>query len=235
MAAAGRRCSGYLLELGGGRFWLDAGSGTLAELLRHSTLDELDAASIGHLHADHWTDLPLAVHTLQQISSRPRPLPILGPRGFVDQVGVPLRKQLEAEDPVFEPHELQDRMTWRYGDVVLQAFAMEHGGIDAFGVRLDADGASFAYSGDTGPCEALRELAHRADVLLCEAGAVDEPVSGHLTPEQAAATAQAAGAGRLVLTHLPAEADGDAVAARARAVFGGEVAVARDGAVFTVR
>jgi ribonuclease Z len=35
----------------------------------------------------------------------------------------------------------------------------------SLGYRLDADGQSFVYSGDTGPCRALAELAEDCDVL----------------------------------------------------------------------
>jgi ribonuclease BN (tRNA processing enzyme) len=38
--------------------------------------------------------------------------------------------------------------------------------LECFGYRLEADGASFAYSGDAGPCRAMRELAQDCDVLV---------------------------------------------------------------------
>ena len=37
--------------------WLDAGSGTLANLQRHVGLDDVDAVVLSHEHPDHWTDL----------------------------------------------------------------------------------------------------------------------------------------------------------------------------------
>ncbi len=63
-----------------------------------------------------------------------------------------------------------------------------------------------AYSGDTGPCPQLVDLAKGADLLLAEAafrdGAVN-PIDLHLTGAEAASAAAEAGVGRLVLTHIP--------------------------------
>ncbi|HMC51941.1 MAG TPA: MBL fold metallo-hydrolase, partial [Acidimicrobiales bacterium] len=53
----GGACSGYLVRGGGVRLWLDAGSGTMANLQRHVGLDEIDAVVLSHEHPDHWTDL----------------------------------------------------------------------------------------------------------------------------------------------------------------------------------
>jgi ribonuclease BN (tRNA processing enzyme) len=38
--------------------------------------------------------------------------------------------------------------------------------LECFGYRLEADNASFAYSGDAGPCKAMEELARESDVLV---------------------------------------------------------------------
>lgn len=55
-------CSGYLVSSGETRVWVDAGSGTLAQLQRHVRLDEVDAIWISHLHADHSADLLTAYY-----------------------------------------------------------------------------------------------------------------------------------------------------------------------------
>jgi ribonuclease BN (tRNA processing enzyme) len=38
--------------------------------------------------------------------------------------------------------------------------------LECYGYRLEADGASFAYSGDAGPCKAMQQLAQGCDVLV---------------------------------------------------------------------
>jgi ribonuclease BN (tRNA processing enzyme) len=38
--------------------------------------------------------------------------------------------------------------------------------LQCFGYRLESGGKSFVYSGDAGPCAAMRELANNCDVLV---------------------------------------------------------------------
>ena len=88
------------------------------------------------------------------------------------------------------------------------------------------------YSGDTGPCPALVELAGGADALLCEAtwphtgvwGEDGGPPPGvHLSGRQAGEHAAAAGVGRLLITHVPAWFVGEELLAEAKEVFDGPV------------
>jgi ribonuclease BN (tRNA processing enzyme) len=80
-------CSGYLLEYSAAidspaletapfdtapigsttttTIWVDAGTGTLAELQRHTSIADLDAIWISHAHADHTADLLTAYYALR--------------------------------------------------------------------------------------------------------------------------------------------------------------------------
>ena len=66
---------------------------------------------------------------------------------------------------------------------------------------------TLAYSGDTGPTPRLAELAHGADLFLCEATLDDpEPAErGHLTAGEAAAAFRVSGARRMLVIHRPEE------------------------------
>ncbi len=208
----GSPCSGYLLEAAGRRVWVDAGGGTLAELQRHCSLDDLDAVWISHLHPDHCTDLPLAFHALSVGGVRGgRRLPVLGPSGWSRQ----------------------------FGALAMLAVATVHG-IETYGFRATAGGPTLSYSADSGPCEALERLAEGSDLFLCEAflspGGPREPHAGaiSLTPGQAGAYAQAGGARRLVLTHLPPGADRARTRWLAESEFSGAVDLADQGRGFEV-
>jgi ribonuclease BN (tRNA processing enzyme) len=104
-------------------------------------------------------------------------------------------------------------------------------------MRLEAGGRSLVYSGDTGECDDLVELARGADVFLCEASWTDSPDNPpgiHLSGRQAGEHAARAQVGRLLVTHLIAWSDVDAVVSEARAAFGGPVERAACGATTTV-
>jgi ribonuclease BN (tRNA processing enzyme) len=65
------------------------------------------------------------------------------------------------------------------------------------------DGFTVVFSGDTGPNDALRELATGVDVLVTEcAVATPDPWGSHLHPEAVAEIVDAARPRRVVLTHL---------------------------------
>ncbi|WP_169797091.1 MBL fold metallo-hydrolase, partial [Streptacidiphilus griseoplanus] len=98
-------------------------------------------------------------------------------------------------------------------------------------------GRALAYSGDTGPCAELTELARGADLFLCEASFTDgkEDIPDlHLNGREAGRIAAEAGVGRLVLTHIPPWTDTERNVADARAEFDGPVDAARPGAVYPV-
>ena len=90
--AAGRACSGYLLEAGAAgrtvRVWVDTGPGTLANLLRVADLPTLDAIWVSHLHVDHVSDLLPANYALRygDFQPPPAPVPVFGPSGWVAHV-----------------------------------------------------------------------------------------------------------------------------------------------------
>ena len=78
----------------------------------------------------------------------------------------------------------------------------------AYAIRITetASGATLVYSGDTGPNQALVDLASQADLLLIEASFRDRPDNPpdlHLSGRQAAQIASEAQVKNLVLTHIP--------------------------------
>jgi ribonuclease BN (tRNA processing enzyme) len=226
-------CSGYLLEAAGRRIWIDAGGGTLAQLQRHCTLADLDAVWVSHLHPDHCSDLPLAFQVLAFSGlERSQPLPVLGPAGWAQHMEAFLARP-GAMARVFEVIELTDGAEVAFGDLQLEAIATVHG-IETYGLRATLAGRTLAYTADSGPCPALERLADRSDLLVCEAflspggpfqvSAETNAIS--LTPQQAGQFAAAGRTRRLVLTHLPPDADATQARELAAASFGGEVEIA---------
>lgn len=86
-------------------------------------------------------------------------------------------------------------------------------------------GRKIVYTGDTGPSEAIVDLAKNADVLIHEATFIDEMKEralkdGHSTPSIAAETAKAAMVKRLILTHISARyKDANMLLQQAKEIF----------------
>ncbi len=238
--SVGRACSGYLVEAGEGerlrRVWIDTGSGTLTNLLRHATLPQLDAIWISHLHVDHMSDMPVAYYTLRygDYDPPPAPLPVYGPTGWSERVAAFMAEDRTAIEEAFQVHELRDRERVDLGPLQLTAVATLHS-VETYGVRASDGEATLAYSADSGPCDALLELADGADLFVCEATWTswpddDRPI--HLTAELAGEYAARAGARHLALTHLRPGTDTSAAVERASRTCRCPVEVAVEGARF---
>lgn len=223
-------------EAGERRTWrilLDLGSGALGALQRHADPLAVDAVLLSHLHADHCLDLAGYYVLRKYHPSGPQPrIPVWGPTGTADRMA-------RAYDLPLDPgmtHEFDFR-TWE-GPVEIGPFAVrpvrvEHP-VEAFGLRVSADGVTLAYSGDTGPCAGLDEVAEGVDLLLAEASfrsADNNPVGLHLTGTDCGEAAQRSGAKRLLLTHIPPWHDRQIALAEARAAYDGPVDLAEAGAV----
>jgi ribonuclease BN (tRNA processing enzyme) len=231
----------YLLECEHeGRTWrvlLDLGSGALGSLQRFVDPLTVDAVLVSHLHPDHYFDISglYVMWRYHPDGARP-PIPVWGPRGIAKQSAraYGLRKDpgMSAE---FDFHEY-DEQPIRLGPFTITASQVVHP-ITAYGLRVESDGAVLVYSGDTGPCPELVELAAGADLLLAESAFVesaDNPVDLHLTGKQAGAAATEAGAARLVLTHIPPWHDVEVCLKEARESYGGPLEAAVPGATYTL-
>jgi ribonuclease BN (tRNA processing enzyme) len=133
---------------------------------------------------------------------------------------------------VFELHEVEPGETFEAGPFTVRTALMRHY-VPTLGMRIEAGGASIAYSADTAPTDSLVTLASGADVLVAEAtlAARDGAETLHLSAVEAGEHAAGADVGRLMLSHLRAERD--RAAERAAAAFRGDIRVAEEGMVVT--
>jgi ribonuclease BN (tRNA processing enzyme) len=229
----------YLLEgEQEGRAWrvlLDLGSGALGSLQRFVDPLSIDAVLLSHLHPDHYFDISGLYVLWRYHPDGPRPpIPIFGPKGVARQSAraYGLRKEpgMSAE---FEFHEYDDQPI-RLGPFTVRVTRVVHP-VTAYGIRVESGGRVIAYSGDTGPCHQLVELASDADLLLAESAFVEggeNPVDLHLTGRQAGAAAAEAGVRRLVLTHIPPWHDPEVCLAEARETFAGPSELAVTGSSY---
>lgn len=231
----------YLLEADHeGRTWrvvVDLGSGALGTLQKYVDPLTLDAVLLSHLHPDHYFDISGLYVVWKYHPAGPRGrIPVYGPAGVARQAsrayGLPAEPGMSAE---FDFREYDDTPI-RLGPFAVRASRVVHP-VPAYGLRIEAGGRTLVYSGDTGPCDALVDLAKGADLLLAEAAFVegaDNPVDLHLTGTQAGRAAHDAGVGRLVLTHIPPWHDREIALAEARSTYAGPIELASTGASYDV-
>lgn len=223
----GRAAAGFLVQHEGSAVALDLGTGTLANLQLRVPHERLDAVLFTHEHLDHCLDLyPLTVARVFHPEPL-TPLPLFALPGVFEAVAA-----LEDEEGVEEMRGLFDVRDpgdgFEVGPFRITTRRLPHM-VPNLGFRVEAGGATLAYTGDTGPSEDIEVLAKGVDLLVSEASWEDDDgilVEGHLTARQAAEHAAAAGAGRLVLTHFWPTVNRDRARDLASAAFDGDVVVA---------
>ncbi|MBP2333995.1 ribonuclease BN (tRNA processing enzyme) [Saccharothrix coeruleofusca] len=237
--------SGYLVEADGFCLAVDFGSGVLAALQAHRDPFELGALLFSHLHPDHCSDFP-GLFVLRRYHPNPpydptgRKLPVHAPGEAPDRFARAYAESAEelarvdlAE--VFQFHALAERTT-RIGPFEVTAARVAHP-CEAYAFRIATGTASLVYTGDTGPCDVLPELACGVDLLLSEATwqhADERPPDLHLSGRQAGQLARQAGVGKLLLTHIAPWTDPHVVLAEAREEFDGPVELARRGGNYPI-
>jgi ribonuclease BN (tRNA processing enzyme) len=236
--------SGYLLDVNGARFAIDLGNGTLAALQAYADPFSLDALLLSHLHPDHCADFSALTvlrryHPNPPLDPREARLPVYGPSEAPSRLAAayaPDAAELADTDlsDVYSFHQWASKAD--IAGVTVRTARVAHP-CEAYGLRVEHEGRTFVYTGDSGACAALTELATGADVLLSEASwthAEDRPVGLHLSGREAGELAEAAGVGKLIVTHVPPWADTEAILAEARTAFPGEVVLAEQGADYQI-
>jgi ribonuclease BN (tRNA processing enzyme) len=231
----------YLVEADddAGKTWrilLDLGSGALGPLQKYSVADDLHGVFLSHLHPDHCLDLTgLYVLRKYHPGGALARIPVWGPAGVA-------RRMATAYDLPEDPGMTREFDFREYAGTVelgpfeVTTYQVAHP-VPAYGFRVTAGGRTLAYTGDSGLCAALDEIAGGADLLLAEASfrhGEDNPPELHLSGHEAGEVAARNGVPRLVITHVPPWYDVGEMVAEAAAVYDGDLAAARPGATFEV-
>lgn len=220
-----RMCAGLLFQ----DKLIDIGFGVLANLVRSGTpLESINDLYVSHTHSDHIGDFTGLVWAMA-MERRTKPLRVVSSAHTATVLASILELQATPREWVkfsvdfVRPEEVGADSVKTLHDPETLAY------------RFRADGCDFVYGADTAKSEKLEEFSKGSGLLIHEATFLKDQASiasltKHSTAEDAALTAESAGVGRLVLTHISppnSHSDGEYIV-EARRFFGGNVVVARD-------
>lgn len=267
------------LIVNGTPYVIDAGDG-LARRLVQAGIDftQVGRVFITHNHGDHTMGIPNLISVQWQYNRR-EPVKFYGPPGTEETVKAAVafvnvdatirlsETRVTPVDKIVEAHNVGTGQIYQDSNVTVTAVENTHfhfkegspayGNFKSYSYRFQAGDKSVVFTGDTGPSEAVTNLAKGADILVAEALSLDE-IKGrleragqwqkmneeerkgwyhhmneeHMTPDDVGKMATAAGVKTLVMSHLSASGKDNDDYARfvtaASKFYSGRIIVAKD-------
>jgi len=169
------------------RALVDCGDGTLRDLLdRDVDPAAIDVFLITHGHFDHVGGLHSMLGFMRMMG-REKSLKIVAPAGCYEvtqMISSFMACYGESMSFSIEKVTTGNRDSLELGLLAIESFQVVHCGsmargevldqIPAFGYRLSCDGEAVAITGDSGMCNALKDLVRDADLALIEATLSDD-------------------------------------------------------------
>ncbi len=184
-----------LLRVDGKTYLIDAGQGVAQQLVRAGAPPaKVTAGFITHLHWDHTLGLGYLM-AVGWMTNRTQPMPLIGPPGLSEFVARETAAVMQGEEifraqnperpalrglypakdvDVSAPRAIYADDKVRVTAVLNSHFEQTPGPPHSYGVdksysyRFDTAHGSVVFTGDTGPSEAVTDLARGADVLVTE-------------------------------------------------------------------
>jgi len=268
-----------LLIVNGTPYVIDAGDGTTRRLAKF----KFDFRSLGtifltHGHNDHTGGLGYLL-SATWISQRTQPIHVYGPPrtadlvkaavhyfGYDSEIRIADGSRTVPIEKVFVGHDVAPGVVFEDKNVKVTAVENSHfhfpkdsaafGKHRSYSYRFQTPDRIVVFTGDTGPSDAVTELAKGADILVTEIGSPDDVVAArklrgqwdilspkeqqeflrhqmeeHLTPQAVGELATKAGVKTVVLSHLSPRPGSDDYTPWAEEVgkhFSGRVVIAKD-------
>jgi len=272
-----RAQSSSLLIVNGALYVIDAGDGVARRIAKAGfNVRDVGTIFITHHHDDHTAGLGTLMSAAWD-NQRTTPINIYGPPRTEDLVKAAVQYfTISAEiriadggrtvpiERLFFGHDAGPGLVYQDANIKVTAienthFAFHKGAVadkhKSYSYRFDTPGRVIVFTGDSGPNEALTELARGADVLVSEANSIEERMrdllgsgqwqvmtaeeqerikrqmtQGHLSTSDVGEMATRAGVKTVILTHLTFKTDDDytAWATDVKKHFSGEVLIAKD-------
>jgi ribonuclease BN (tRNA processing enzyme) len=275
----GRAQAANLLIVNDAKYVIDAGDGVSRRLIRLRTdFRDIRNIFITHGHSDHTGGLGALMTWLEDRGSRDG-VNIYGPPGTAEAVKglvqfLTVSSEIRISDgtrtvpsaKLFSAHDTGVGVIFQDANVKVTAVENTHfhfppgspgyGKYKSYSYRFDAADRSVVFTGDTGPSDAVAELAKGADVLVSEvtnpvdefkeqqmrvgrwqqmnpeeqASSIRHHIEEHLLPDDLGKLAARANVKTVVMTHLQASPKDDysRYVEEVKKHFSGQVLVAKD-------
>lgn len=231
-----RAAAGYLVKTGE-PIVMDFGYKTFSNLSKIQDRNEIGHILFSHMHVDHYSDfVPFfqnAVHESKE--NRRKDLNIMGPIGF-KEIFTQIFSSPGFSEALFKTNlkEVSNR-TFSVAEARVTAKEVRHvDKLHCLGYRIEYNGRSLVYSGDSRLCNEIVELCRNADVAVLDCsvpkGFSKEHHIGrnHLGVIGCGEVAKRANVKKLVLSHIYPECKGHDLIKECREVFDGKIIVAKD-------
>jgi len=251
-----RASASYLLWVGDqAKMLVDMGGGAFLRFGQsRAKLSDLALAAVSHLHPDHVSDLPALLWLSHQ--TRREPLPIVGPSGnatapdfqtflgrlFDEKDGAfrvlgpvlgapqgPTGGGVRLEVSVVDVTKPEAATVYDRQGFTVTAFGIPHSTLPMLAYRVETQGVSAVFSSDqNGSNPKFIDFARGANVLVMHMAIPPGPSTAtHASPADVGRIAQAAGIGRLIVSHI-GRYDLDAAVAELKKSYAGPLTVGAD-------
>lgn len=207
----GRFHTCFLLESDQQKVLLDCGPGALQQLKAKTlTANQIDAVVLTHFHGDHFGGMPFLLLDMAR-HKRKTTLHIFCPPGGKTLTSAALKlfypgKETLVDTLPLEWHEYGADEPLEAAGLQVKAVCVEHAkATKPHGVRITIDGKVISYSGDSGWCPPLIELADGADLFICDCTFFKTADDSHLNYKTLAKHRRELTCKRLLLTHFDDE------------------------------
>lgn len=206
--SGGRFQTCILIEGTAARALLDCGASSLIAMKKHGILPAtISTILVTHLHGDHFAGIPFFLLDAQ-FSKREAPLVIAGPPGLQARIRDAMEVLFPGSSEVIQRFaisyiELIKSIPAQIGSLRVTAEPVVHfSGAPPYALRVECEGRTVAYSGDTEWTEALGKVAAGANLFICEAYYFEKKIKFHLNYHSLMEQKARLGCKRLVLTHM---------------------------------
>ena len=186
LASGGSFNTCFLVRGSSYQLLIDCGATSLLALKKAKIdTNEIDVIAISHFHGDHYGGLTFLILDAG-IRGRTKPLTILSPPGCEERLRQTINQLYPGSLDIMDKFPIHFISYKAYevlemGPLRLTAFPVIHSE-EALphGLRIELEGKTIGFSGDTSWTDELYKIADGADLFLCECNFYDFEGKGHL-------------------------------------------------------